>query len=62
MRQGTIGDIADEHGISAQRADQWRNEYPDFPVEIRKGRTGRVYNLDAVRKWAVSHGLGKATK
>lgn len=60
MNQGTIGDVADQHKVSRQRADQWTKEHPDFPKPLRTSRVGNVYDLDRVRAWATKHGVGKS--
>lgn len=55
---GTIGEIAENLGVSRQRVHQWKLAYPDFPPPLTDGRTGGHYDLDAVSAWATKKGLG----
>lgn len=60
QRTGTVGDIAQECGVTSARVGQWSRDFPDFPEPLREGRAGRQYDLDAVKAWAKEHGYGKA--
>ena len=42
-------------GLSRQRVYQLTSE-PDFPAPEVVLATGRVWNTDAVRRWAAAHG------
>lgn len=59
MRQGTIGDVAAELGVSTQRIEAIRRTHPDAPKPLRNGKAGRLYDLDRWRKWAAKRGLGR---
>ena len=59
MRQGTIGDLAAELGISTQRIEKIRATYPNAPKPVRTATAGKMYDLDKWAKWAKRHRLGK---
>lgn len=48
-------EIAVMLGLSRQRVYQLTSE-PDFPAPEVVLATGRVWNTDAVRRWAAAHG------
>jgi hypothetical protein len=46
-------------GVSRQRADQITRK-PGFPAPVTRLATGKVWDADAVRAWAVGDGRVKA--
>ena len=57
--QGTVTDIARDHGITKSAVEQWGRRYADFPKPLRKAAAGALYDLTVVDRWAAKRCVGK---
>jgi prophage regulatory protein len=50
-----LKEVAALLGVSRQRATQLVRDYEDFPAPVADLASGRVWDREAVERWAVAH-------
>lgn len=48
--------IANALGVSRACVSQWASRHEDFPTPVGRTSRGPVFDLEAVRAWAIGHG------